>query len=98
MGDWFWWTGLLVWCYALFKLGLFIYYQFFYDGRQKLQRLAGKRGSTWAVVTGSSYGIGRALAVALGELGFNVVLIARSRDKLEEVAKEIQAFGGRCII
>lgn len=44
-------------------------------------------------MTGSSYGIGRALAVALGELGFNVVLIARSRDKLEEVAKEIQAFG-----
>lgn len=45
--------------------------------------------NSWAVVTGSSDGIGRALADSLAARGFNLVLIARNKAKLEKVANEI---------
>ncbi|XP_014096419.3 very-long-chain 3-oxoacyl-CoA reductase [Bactrocera oleae] len=44
----------------------------------------------WAVVTGSTDGIGRAYAKALAKRGFSLVLISRSLSKLEDVAKEIE--------
>ena len=53
-------------------------------------RLDGKR----ALVTGASRGLGRACAAALAEAGARVVLAARGRDGLEQVASEIEAAGG----
>lgn len=47
-------------------------------------------GDKWAVVTGASDGIGRAMAVDLAKRGINVVIIARSKDKLNEVAQKIE--------
>jgi 3-oxoacyl-[acyl-carrier protein] reductase len=47
-----------------------------------------------AFVTGASRGIGRACALALAQAGARVVVAARDRVKLEEVAAEIRA-GGR---
>lgn len=47
-----------------------------------------------AMVTGASRGIGRICALELARTGARVVLAARSMDKLEEVAAEIQAAGG----
>ena len=47
-----------------------------------------------AFVTGASRGIGRACALALARAGHRVVLAARDRTKLEEVAAEIRAAGG----
>ncbi len=46
------------------------------------------------MVTGASRGIGRICALELARTGARVVLAARSMDKLEEVAAEIQAAGG----
>jgi 3-oxoacyl-[acyl-carrier protein] reductase len=43
-----------------------------------------------AVVTGASQGIGRACALKLAKCGASVALLSRNREKLEEVAKEIQ--------
>jgi len=44
----------------------------------------------WAVVTGASSGIGKEFAYQLGQKGYNVALVARSRDKLEAIAADIQ--------
>lgn len=49
----------------------------------------------FAVVTGASTGIGRAVAVALAKKGFFVALVARRIDKLEETKKLIVAAGGK---
>lgn len=49
------------------------------------------------VVTGASSGIGEALARHFAELGANVVLGARSAEKLEAVAAEIRAKGGHAV-
>ncbi len=43
-----------------------------------------------ALVTGASSGIGKAFALALSEKGANVILVARSRDKLRSLASEIK--------
>jgi len=49
-----------------------------------------------AFVTGASRGIGRACATQLAAAGHRVVLAARNRTALEEVATEIRAAGGEC--
>src|SRR3954468_8719215 len=47
-----------------------------------------------AVVTGASQGIGRACALKLAKCGASVALLARNREKLEQVAGEIQIIIG----
>lgn len=42
-----------------------------------------------AIVTGASSGIGKAIATKLAEEGINVVLVARSKDKLVALSQEI---------
>ncbi|XP_034033345.1 very-long-chain 3-oxoacyl-CoA reductase [Thalassophryne amazonica] len=49
----------------------------------------------WAVVTGATSGIGKAYATELAQRGLDVVLISRSVDKLQMVAKEIEDQCGR---
>jgi len=46
-----------------------------------------------AVVTGASQGIGRQCALKLAECGATVALVARNKEKLEEVAAEIARAG-----
>lgn len=49
----------------------------------------------FAVVTGASTGIGRAIAVALAREGFFVELIARTKEKLKETQDLIERGGGK---
>lgn len=44
----------------------------------------------WAVVTGSTDGIGKEYAKELAKRGLNIVLISRSIDKLNKIASEIE--------
>jgi len=41
------------------------------------------------VVTGASDGIGRVYALELAKRGFNILLISRTKSKLEQVAAEV---------
>jgi NAD(P)-dependent dehydrogenase (short-subunit alcohol dehydrogenase family) len=47
------------------------------------------------VVTGASSGIGRATALEVGRNGARVMLVSRTKDKLDALQKEIAAAGGR---
>jgi len=47
------------------------------------------------IVTGGGHGIGRAIALAFGREGANVVIGARGRERMEEVAAELRAMGTR---
>jgi 3-oxoacyl-[acyl-carrier protein] reductase len=47
-----------------------------------------------ALVTGASQGIGRSIAIALGQAGAKVACIARSEDKLAKTVEAIRSAGG----
>jgi len=51
--------------------------------------LAGKT----CIVTGASRGLGKTIAIALGQAGANVAAVARSEQALEETADVIKSFG-----
>jgi NAD(P)-dependent dehydrogenase (short-subunit alcohol dehydrogenase family) len=57
-------------------------------------RLTGKR----ALVTGASAGLGRAIALELASLGAAVAVTARRRELLDDLAAEIEAKGGSCVV
>src|SRR5579864_6766542 len=46
------------------------------------------------MITGASSGIGKAAALEIGEAGGTMLLVARRRDQLQEVADEIDGLGG----
>lgn len=51
-----------------------------------------------AVVTGAGQGVGRGIAVALSRAGASLLLVGRTAAKLETVADELRAEGGRAEI
>lgn len=76
--------GLLVTRLTLQLLGAL--YAFFLRPSKAL-----KKFGQWAIVTGATDGIGKALALELARKGSNVVLMSRTQQKLEEVRTVILA-------
>lgn len=48
-----------------------------------------KKYGSWAIVTGATDGIGKAFAFELAGQGLNLVLISRTKSKLDDCAKEV---------
>ncbi|MBI2193986.1 MAG: 3-oxoacyl-[acyl-carrier-protein] reductase [Planctomycetes bacterium] len=48
-----------------------------------------------AIVTGASRGIGRAIAVRLAREGVRIAGLARTRETLEETARQVESAGGK---
>lgn len=46
--------------------------------------------NSWALVTGSSDGIGKGIAFSLAKEGFNIILSARTESKLEGARNELK--------
>ncbi|BAZ37113.1 short-chain dehydrogenase/reductase SDR [Calothrix sp. NIES-4101] len=59
--------------------------------------MAGKLDEKVAIVTGASSGIGEATAIALAAEGAQIVIAARRADRLDAVAKRIEAIGGKVL-
>ena len=55
------------------------------------------KGKT-AIITGASYGLGVGFAKTLAGAGANIVLAARSVDKLQDVAKEVEGLGVKTLV
>jgi len=66
------------------------------NGRTRIsdERLTAAVRDRVVLVTGSSFGIGEATARRLARAGATVLLVARTADQLETVAREIRAEGG----
>jgi short-subunit dehydrogenase len=58
---------------------------------------ASVRGRT-VLITGASSGIGRAAALKIGAAGGTVLLVSRTREKLDEVRAEIEETGGMAFV
>jgi 7-alpha-hydroxysteroid dehydrogenase len=50
-----------------------------------------------AIVTGAGRGVGRGIAIALAEVGADVVCAARSIDQIEETAETVRGLGRRAL-
>lgn len=64
--------------------------------QSSLEAIFSLKGQT-ALVTGASSGLGVVMARALAKAGANVALLARRKDRLEAVAKEIAQLGVRSL-
>ncbi|XP_054722876.1 inactive hydroxysteroid dehydrogenase-like protein 1 [Uloborus diversus] len=56
----------------------------------RARRLDLNKYGKWAVVTGGTDGIGKAYARELARRGLNIIIISRSKEKLDKTAKEIE--------
>ncbi|KAM7203454.1 3-ketoacyl-coa reductase [Naviculisporaceae sp. PSN 640] len=66
----------------------FVLHTFLLSGTN-LRKYGGK--GTWAVVTGASDGLGKEFSLQLAAKGFNIVLVSRTKSKLDALAQEIES-------
>jgi acyl-CoA synthetase (AMP-forming)/AMP-acid ligase II/NAD(P)-dependent dehydrogenase (short-subunit alcohol dehydrogenase family) len=62
------------------------------------ERLRAAVEGTVVLITGASSGVGEATALRLAAAGASVLLVARRRERLEEVQAEVESLGGRAFV
>ena len=62
---------------------------------EKENTMSNQSSKGTALITGASTGIGAVYADRFAKRGYDLILVARSQDKLNEVAKQIQSATGR---
>ncbi|CAD7940595.1 unnamed protein product [Amoebophrya sp. A120] len=91
------WTAHLLGCLVLTKafyaVAQWTYICFFRPGKD-LKKCYGE----WAVVTGATDGIGKAIAQELSKQGMKVVLLSRTLSRLEETQKELRGESAVCVV
>src|SRR4029077_10533464 len=60
--------------------------------RMNINKLLDLRGRV-AIITGGSIGLGRQMAEGLAEMGANLVLCARKKERCEQAAEELKKLG-----
>lgn len=73
------------------SFGLYALFEVLCGGFYKYQNLRQRYKAEWALVTGASSGIGKALAKRLADQGLNVVLVALPDDILETTYEQLAA-------
>jgi len=84
-------------------LGLSPIFKLAYDGlvsllaAKSLKRIKAEYGASvkegetsWVLVTGATDGIGKAFCQTFASLGFNIILISRTQERLDSVAEELR--------
>ncbi|KAL2510309.1 Very-long-chain 3-oxoacyl-CoA reductase-like protein [Forsythia ovata] len=86
-----WWiiTLSLLGFLSLFKNSIFLLKWIFITFFRKPKNL--KKYGTWALITGSTDGIGKAFSFQLAKKGLNLILVSRNLSKLKNVTREIEA-------
>ena len=95
IGAFFWMINALIYLLGiitvskmLWNVGSLVYRTL--KGVQATPEIYGK--DSWAIVTGATDGIGLAAAKELAGRGFNIVLVSRTKAKLEEKAIKVMPY------
>jgi len=80
-----WWIGFITISYLIY-ICLSVIYERWIRSPTDYSQFIGE----WALVSGSSVGLGEEFAYGLAKRGLNIILIARSKDKLEIIAERIR--------
>lgn len=53
--------------------------------------------SSTALITGASQGIGKATALLFAKNGYDLIITARTKDRLDSTAEQIKSYGGQVL-
>ena len=70
--------------------GVPLYHLYHYYSGEQIDFKQEFGNNSWAVITGATDGIGKALAFDLAKKGMNIALLSRNQEKLDSVAEEIR--------
>lgn len=84
--------GCIVLCKIVIEIGKFIHCCFIRQGKNL------KKYGEWAIVTGATDGIGKAIAMELSKQGMKILLVSRTQEKLDETKKELKTEADTCAI
>lgn len=89
----------IIWYYVLYKvlkrIFNFCYLLYRHLIRKPLDLPKRYGEGTWVMVTGATDGIGKGFCVEFAKLGFNIILVSRTLNKLKTVAEELKTINNK---